>query len=468
MSAAGSPVIVLGGGIIGAATTWRLAVRGLEVTWVRPDSNSGTATAAAGAMLSIYSEVAAHEDADRTKIEVDFRRAGRIQWDEWISDISAATGADIAVNEGVFVVGTAAADRAGLAAIVAAAAVDGAVSEIGPEEVPGLSPSAARAPYGALYLATEASTDSAVLLTRIAAAIERCPSATVLNGYAQRLELSESAVTVVLTDGRSVAGDQLVVAAGVATEALLNTSGISGLVPPLLGGRGVSLLVQAPEPIPRCVRTPNRVFGCGLHLLPRADGTTYLGATNRLTTRPEPTDHPTLDEIGSLISAAAGELNRGLRRATLISSAVGNRPVTFDRMPLVGRTNHPRVLVATGTWRNGIGLAPVIADLLARELGEPGSTAEHPFAPTRTVTGEPLDAQTVRRSAAGIVESLLNDGSPSAARAEELTGFIATMLAQTLQSPDAAFQRAADRLIARAPMEEALPLLFELAARWRS
>ena len=258
-----------------------------------------------------------------------------------------------------------------------------------------------------------------------------------------------------------VAAGQVVLATGAHTNELLARSGLAGLLPPLLGGRGVSVLVRATEPTPGCVRTPNRAFACGLHAVPRADGMTYLGATNRLTTTPEPALGPQLSELDDLIGGCVRELDRRLRRAEVVSMSVGHRPVTPDRLPLVGRTPEPWLLVATGTWRNGVVLAPVVAGLVADEVADPGSRSTHPFSATRDLPPTPLDAATIDRAARGLVASVLGHGTVAPGRASDLEAFFAQALTRECEGPD----RTVARLLKRAPMEEALPLLFDLLSR---
>ena len=195
-----------------------------------------------------------------------------------------------------------------------------------------------------------------------------------------------------------MAAAQVVLATGAHTHELLARSGLAGLLPPLFGGRGVSVLVRATDPLAGCVRTPNRAFACGLHAVPRADGLTYLGATNRLTTSPEPALGPQLSELDDLVGGCVRELDRRLRRAEVVAMSVGHRPVTADRLPLVGRTAEPWLLVATGTWRNGVVLAPLVADLVAAEVAEPGSGAHAPVLRDRATSRRPR--WTPRRSSA--------------------------------------------------------------------
>ena len=444
-------VAVVGSGIIGATTALRLARAGHRVAWVT-GSHQHTATAASGAMLAVYSEVSGHQDSSTVELEVDTRQQGLDRWHPLLDELS------VAVAPGMHVVARGAADLAGLDAIRAAALKHGGrVEDVDAAAVPGLRPDAGFEAVGALLLPDEASLDSGALLTALRSSTSRLENVEVVADDAVRVD----ADGVHTRSSRLVACAQVVLATGVHTNEVLERSGLTGLLPPLLGGRGVSVLVRAPEPVPGCVRTPNRAFACGLHAVPRADGMTYLGATNRLTTTPEPPLGPQLSELDDLIGGCVRELDRRLRRAEVVSMSVGHRPVTPDRLPLVGRTAEPWLLAATGTWRNGVVLAPLLADLVADEVAEPGAHASHPFALTRDLTAAPLDTATIERAAQGLAASVLGDGTVAPGRASDLEAFFAQALTREIEGSN----RTVARLLQRAPMEEALPLLFDLLAR---
>jgi len=442
---------VVGSGIVGAATALRLGRAGHRVAWVT-GSDPRTASAASGAMLAVYSEVSAHQDSGAVEVEVGTRRDGLDRWRPWLEELAVATSA------GIHVVARQTADLAGLESIRAAAAKHGGrVEDVEPSLVPGLRPDAGFEPVRALHLADEASLDSGALLEALRAAVARLENVEVIADDASTVD---SAGVHTRSSGL-LACAEVVLATGVHTNELLARSALTGLLPPLLGGRGVSVLVRAPEPAPSCVRTPNRAFACGLHAVPRADGLTYLGATNRLTTTPEPALGPQLSELDDLIGGCVRELDRQLRRAEVVSMSVGHRPVTPDRLPLVGRTAESWLLVATGTWRNGVVLAPLVADLIADEVARSGAAAEHPFSATRDLAPAPLDADTVDRAARGLAASVLGAGGVAPGRASDLEAFFAHALTREIEGPN----RTVARLLQRAPMEEALPLLFDLLAR---
>ena len=102
----------------------------------------------------------------------------------------------------------------------------------------------------------------------------------------------------------------------------------------------------------------------------------------------------------------------------------GLRPGTPDNAPIIGRSpSDPRIVWATGHYRNGVLLAPVTADLVVAELaGEPVEHAFGParFAPVRVHGGGARDRRSTasRASATGatIVELLADLGVEERAR----------------------------------------------------
>ena len=116
------------------------------------------------------------------------------------------------------------------------------------------------------------------------------------------------------------------------------------------------------------------IFGPGTYLVPREDGLLVVGATSE----------PQAGFSEGLTPAGQRQLQEGI--AALLPEAGrwppmerwwGFRPCTPDEGPLLGEGPIPGLLLACGHHRNGVLLAAITADLLARPLlGEPGSAEE--------------------------------------------------------------------------------------------
>ncbi|SFC03849.1 FAD-dependent oxidoreductase [Micromonospora sediminimaris] len=72
-------VVVAGSGLLGLATAFELLSRDLDVTVVGPRTgdHAGQASRAAGAMLTVFSEVEANHDPQRVSLEVGERLVAR-------------------------------------------------------------------------------------------------------------------------------------------------------------------------------------------------------------------------------------------------------------------------------------------------------------------------------------------------------------------------------------------------------
>jgi len=107
------------------------------------------------------------------------------------------------------------------------------------------------------------------------------------------------------------------------------------------------------------------VWSSGCYTVPWSNGAMLVGAT--------------LEEVGfdesatvegvSALTAAVGALLPRARDARLEGVRVGLRPILPDALPAIGPiARAPRVVVATGHYRNGVLLAPLTAELVTRHL----------------------------------------------------------------------------------------------------
>jgi glycine oxidase len=465
-------VVVIGGGVLARAITHAVAERGYSTACVFPRGGvAGSATAASGAMLSTVSEVYLSEEAGLQQTALRFRLLSAGLYDDWLASIGADDAA-LRRTRGTFMIANTLAhtDRGALELIRKRAAEHGVSAEpVNPSEIPGLRPELQAWPAEALYLAEEGSLDSGELLDQLERAILRHARAAILDDTVESLDASHTETVSIRMRRGAVEAKQVVVASGAYTSRLLQDSGLTG-APEVFAGRGVSALLEPRFELPYVIRTPNRSFACGLHVVPRRGGLIYLGATNRFSIAPSEEASPTVGELNPLLAQAAQQINAGVRTAGVRATAVGHRPLTLDRLPIVGRIRPPSILVASGTYRNGVVLAPLIARLIAEEIDCPGVHARHPLAPSRPISNAYRESpgEWLAQSADAMVESLLEMQQNSHLQFQEsMHAFVYAALG-ALIGEDAALAPVADkvkRFVSRVPIEEALPSLIELLAR---
>jgi glycine oxidase len=117
-----------------------------------------------------------------------------------------------------------------------------------------------------------------------------------------------------------------------------------------------------------------------VYLVPRSSGKILIGATVEDVGYDKSVDPAT---VHALFSAAAKYLPE-LASAPITKSWAGLRPGTPDGLPILGVTEMPGVLIASGHFRNGILLAPITAKIMANLVeGRPSPLDIQAFAPDR-------------------------------------------------------------------------------------
>jgi glycine oxidase len=175
-----------------------------------------------------------------------------------------------------------------------------------------------------------------------------------------RVEPTKQNVGVVI-DGATRECDAVVIAAG-------SWSGrvrIAGLPPiPVRPIRGQLLHLTWPDrmPMPQQVVWAERCY-----VVPWADRTVLVGATVEDVSFDEGT---TVEGVHGLMQAV-GEILPGAWKAALKEVRVGLRPAPDGQVPFIGRSaNSPRVILATGHFRNGVMLAPLTAARVAAAVAQ--------------------------------------------------------------------------------------------------
>lgn len=357
---AAADVVIAGGGVIGLSAAWEAAQRGLSVRVVDPSPGRGAAWVAAG-MLAPVTESTFGEE---TLVHLFLAAADR--WPGFAERLRTATGRDTGFQAcGTITVALDASDRAQIDRLLDFQHQLGLdASRLSASEcrsrVAVLSP----AVRGGALMPGDHQVDNRVLVRSI---IEGCERAGVTfltdRAVAVSIDRHGTAVGLVTEGGDIITGGSVLLAAGAETPRIAGVP--DGVVPPIRPVKGHVVRLRAAKdrlPFPHIVR--GLVHGRHCYLVPRADGSVVVGATS------EERGYETTVQAGAVHALLddARQLVPDVDEWELVESIAGLRPGSPDNAPFVGPTRVPRLLIATGHYRNGFLLAPITADAVATYL----------------------------------------------------------------------------------------------------
>ena len=473
-------VTVVGAGVIGLATSLRLATAGVRVLLVDPSHKlEGSASSAAGAMLGAFGEITRDEMSTPAGIgELELRIRAADGYGSWLEEVGELARRKVPLGSGTMIVGAAQSERdqGNVEAICRQLERFGRRHEwVESHDVKGFRPGGGTASSRALYVPDEGFVDTSVLLESLRTAVGATGGVDFLDDTAMSMDVAQGHVRSLQLrrTGRVHTGCVVLCTGAAVGDILANTPGVALAVPPILPGKGVSAVAKAMHPPPYVLRTANRAFACGIHVVPReAQAAVYIGATNRVASRMGATGRATLGEIHLLLDQAITQINRELARADLLSVSFGSRPICLDRLPAVGCTEIDGLAVASGTYRNGVLLAPLVAEIVASELAKGHADPENLYSPVgraeRLRAAGDATQDILARAASDLVSMLLEpDGRLPYAGAEELGRFFEVSLSIAMkrsETPDE-WHPAWTEVLRRFPLEEMVPEVFFGAVR---
>lgn len=359
-------VLVIGGGVIGLAVGWRAAQLGLHVVIADPEPGQGATYAAAG-MLTPIAEAAYAEREIFALGQNSLRR-----YPGFVADLQRLTGLPAGFRQsGTLQVAYDSDDLAELAETRQLQESFGVpVQQLSGRECREAEPMLDPSVRGGLLANEDGSVDPRLLATALQAAAE---------GAGARL-VRQSVTEVVCTGGRASGGrladGSVALARWIVLAAGWQSAGMPGLpagiAPPVRPVKGQIIRLRTtaamtaaglpPGLLRRTVR--GTVRGSGVYLVPRESGELVVGATQ--------------EELGPDTTVTAGGMWQLLRDArTLVpgitelefaGAVAGLRPGTPDNAPIIGLSELPGLVLATGHFRAGVLLAPVTADTVAAFL----------------------------------------------------------------------------------------------------
>lgn len=379
-------VMIIGDRVLGLSIAFALADRPESPSVMVIGKQGAGASDAAGAMLGVLGEITGtslRTTSSTAKSEMALDAARR--WPAWRSRVHgrAATGDD-GYGTGTFLLLNGASSRLddeSFAAIEAFGAANNVpIEDVAPAEIPGYLPFDGDRASRALLLPDEGYIDARRWLQSLRAALAAMSNVTVVQTDHPRPVATDDRFVVETGAGRVTAG-QVVVAAGVWTPHVAAGLRPGTAIVPVVSGAGSAMRLRTDVPVSSVLRTPNRSFACGLHLVPQADGSVYLGATNNVALVPG--DAPTLSNLHYLSESMVRQFHEGLATAEVHETYFGNRPIGIDSYPLLGETSVHGCWVATGMYREGLHASPLLADAISSGvMGGPVGLPDQ-FAPER-------------------------------------------------------------------------------------
>ena len=344
--------IIVGAGVIGLATAWRLRQRGIDVTICDPEPCSGAAFAAAG-MLAPITEVV----WDQPGLYPLMIESGR-RYRDFVRGIEDASGMDTGYLETeTMVVAGDKADRTTLRELMDLQGDLGMqVEMITATAARGLEPGLGPKISGAVHVPS----DHQVNPRSLCKALEELLSdAMVYERVATVISDNGRVLGVQLESGQKLTADVTVIAAGV------NVPDIGGLPEhvqlPIRPVHGDVLRLRVPDHLqPLVTRTVRGVVqGRPVYIVPRSDGSVVLGATSR----EDSCTGVSAEGVHQLLRDAH-RIVPGILDCEIYEMTARARPGSPDDVPMIGFIADGLVLSA-GYFRHGILLTAIGADLTA-------------------------------------------------------------------------------------------------------
>jgi glycine oxidase len=378
-------VIIVGGGLIGSSIAFELASEKLRVAVLDRQEPGREASWAAAGML------APGPDSPETPALVPLARESLRLYPEFIAAIEQASGKSTDFTRN----GTFEVFRGPQAEI----ARNKMVAEFHRMELSAeaLSPTEARkqerslgASTGAVaWLPEEATVDPRLLVEAVLAAAKQNGAEIRANCPVDVLLHEDKACAGVISGGRNIAAEHVIIAAGsfsgtIAGNAIANGAHETDTLPqlrqyaPVHPVRGQMLALRSETvQLKKVLRSQHG------YLVPRRDGRIIAGSTLE---NAGFVKEVTPQGVRQILDAAL-ELAPALADAKIVEEWSGLRPGTPDLLPIIGPTDVAGLWLATGHYRNGILLAPATAKIMRDWIltGKSNFNAES-FSPLRFAT----------------------------------------------------------------------------------
>lgn len=357
--------MVVGAGIIGLATAWWLQRRGHRVQLLDPEplpASLGMARSGSGAALGVLMGDLFHRASGRAW---RLRQQALELWPAWRQELAAA-GWPIPYRAGLLQLAADEAEAERLRCLAQARQSLGLPVQFWPRErLAELAPALPLQAAGGLHSRRDGQLDPIAAMAAFGAdGLRRgleliCDRATGLQPHQQNWRIA-------LQGGGQLEADRVVLANGCGITALLAPRGHRLTIEPVLG-QAAELELESQTPSSE--HWPAAVLWRGINLVPRPNHRLWIGATLEPGVR---ADAAALAELLKL----GGQAPPWLLQAHLLQSWHGIRPRPLQQPAPLLCEPEPGLLVSGGSFRNGVLLAPAMAQWCAERIETGGGSGD--------------------------------------------------------------------------------------------
>lgn len=358
-------VVIIGGGIIGCSIAYQLAKKQVNVLVIEKASRVGTEASWAGAGI-LTSHASTHEPYP------ELCRASLALYPTLAAELKTETDIDIEfINSGTLSVYFDETEAAGLIGLAERRVNRGFTAEVlTPEQAWQLESDISRSIAGAVLFPEDGHVQNPKMVTALAKGAANFGTKFLLGNPVSGFVRENGRVIGVTVNGETIHAETFVIAAGCWSGSLTGFLDHPISIAPV---KGQIVLLETMPPIFQRI-----IDGLGIYIVPRADGKILLGATVEFVGYDKSSS---VEGVKQMIDAAV-EIAPKLAQSTFVQTWAGLRPY-YKKGPCLGYLpGFDNVVLASGHFKNGILLAPITGQLIAKLIttGKPTISLE-PFVP---------------------------------------------------------------------------------------
>ena len=333
-----------------------------NLTIIAPKNRDKAASAAAGLMLNIFSEIdIVSEDMPLTKWKLKNWKEALSKWDDFFSEKGIVLKRQIFSSLGTKIYFDKNSkndlERKSFYKLFEKALAYGATDQTKIEDE--------------IFLPHEHSVDARLALNSLDEfAMHNC---SVIDDYVDKIEPLKKGIQIFLKSKKELIFDKVVLAAGSGSSRILRNSPINtSNIPLCLNGVGSALEIFSELDYlnkletKHILRSPNRGGTCGIHMVQRSNSI-YVGASSVVTDNN--LKSPRLGSVETLIKGAKNELGLGDILRQSMNILTGYRPISQDAVPVFGEFNS-NLFLSYGHKRDGFTWAPFLSEMIENWIND--------------------------------------------------------------------------------------------------